>query len=119
GKPSITATQMLESMMSNPRPTRAEASDVANAIYDGTSSVMLSGETAVGRYPVETVNVMRSIVQEAEEDFSYQTFFDQHARLIYHDVPSAVTLATVKTAYSSNATAIFAFTSSGSTARLI
>ncbi|MFI5344524.1 MAG: pyruvate kinase [Chlamydiales bacterium] len=119
GKPVVTATQMLESMIHNPRPTRAEASDVANAIYDSTSAVMLSGETAIGRFPIETVNVMRSIVKEAEEDFNYRAFFDQHAPLIYHDVPSAVTLATVKTAYSSNAKAIFAFTRGGSTARLL
>ncbi len=119
GKPVVTATQMLESMIHNPRPTRAETSDVANAIYDSTSAVMLSGETAVGRYPIETVNVMRSIIEEAEADFDYRTFFDQHASLIYHDVPSAVTLSTVNTAYSSNAKAIFAFTQGGSTARLL
>ncbi|WP_068468246.1 pyruvate kinase [Candidatus Protochlamydia phocaeensis] len=119
GKPVVTATQMLESMINNPRPTRAETSDVANAIYDSTSAVMLSGETAIGRYPVETVKVMRSIVEEAEADFNYRAFFDQHAPLVYHDVPSAVTLATVKTAYSSNAKAIFAFTRGGSTARLL
>lgn len=119
GKPVVTATQMLESMIHNPRPTRAETSDVANAIYDSTSAVMLSGETAIGRYPIETVNVMRSIIEEAEADFNYRAFFDQHAPLIYHDVPSAVTLATVKTAYSSNAKAIFAFTRRGATARLI
>jgi pyruvate kinase len=119
GKPVVTATQMLESMINNPRPTRAEASDVANAIYDSTSAVMLSGETAVGKFPIETVNVMCSIVRDAEEDFNYRAFFDQHAPLVYHDVPSAVTLATVKTAYSSNAKAIFAFTRGGSTARLI
>lgn len=119
GKISVTATHMLESMIYNPRPTRAETSDVANAIYDSTSAVMLSGETAVGRYPVETVNMMRSIIEEAEADFDYKGFFDQHASLVYHDVPSAVTLATVKTAYSSNAQAIFAFTNSGSTAQLL
>lgn len=119
GKPSVTATQMLESMINNPRPTRAEASDVANAIYDSTSSVMLSGETAVGKYPVEVIKVMKKIVEESESDFDYKEFFAQHGSLIYHDVPSAVTLATVKTAYSSNAKAIFAFTSSGTTARLI
>lgn len=119
GKPVVTATQMLESMIHNPRPTRAETSDVANAIYDSTSAVMLSGETAIGRYPIEAVNMMRSIIQEAEADFNYRAFFDQHAPLVYHDVPSAVTLATVKTAYSSNAKAIFAFTRGGSTARLL
>jgi pyruvate kinase len=119
GKPSVTATQMLESMIHNPRPTRAEVSDVANAIYDSTSAVMLSGETAVGKYPLEAVSVMRSIIQEAEGDFDYRNFFDYHSRLVYHDVPSALTLAAVKTAYSSNAKAIFAFTSQGSTARLI
>lgn len=119
GKPSVTATQMLESMINNPRPTRAEASDVANAIYDSTSSVMLSGETAIGRYPLQTVQVMKSIVKEAEEDFDYKAFFDYHAGLVYHDVPSALTLAAVKTAYTSNAKAIFAFTNSGATARLL
>jgi pyruvate kinase len=119
GKPSVTATQMLESMIHNPRPTRAEVSDVANAIYDSTSSVMLSGETAVGKYPLETVTLMKSIISEAEEDFNYRTFFDQHSKLLLHDVPSAVTLATVKTAYSSNAKVIFAFTFSGATARLL
>lgn len=119
GKPVVTATQMLESMIQNPRPTRAETSDVANAIYDSTSAVMLSGETAIGRYPIETVNVMHSIIEETEADFNYRAFFDQHAPIVYHDVPSAVTLATVKTAYSSNAKAIFAFTRGGSTARLL
>jgi len=119
GKPSVTATQMLESMINNPRPTRAEASDVANAIYDSTSAVMLSGETAIGLYPLETVNVMTSIVKAAEEDFNYRNFFNHHADIIYHDVPSALTLAAVKTAYSSNAKAIFAFTNSGTTASLL
>ncbi len=119
GKPTVTATQMLESMMVSSRPTRAETSDVANAIYDGTSSVMLSGETAVGKYPIETVNVMKSIIAETEKDFDYAGFFEKNSNYFFHDVPSAVTLATVKTAYSMNAKAIFAFTASGSTARLI
>lgn len=119
GKPSVTATQMLESMIVNPRPTRAEVSDVANAIYDSTSVVMLSGETAVGKYPIETVATMKSIILEAESDFDYRSFFEVHSKFVYNDVPSSVTLATVKTAYSSNAKAIFAFTSSGGTARLL
>lgn len=119
GKAAVTATQMLESMIYNPRPTRAEASDVANAIYDSTTAVMLSGETAVGKYPFETVTMMKSIVQEAEEDLNYRDFFQLHANIVYHDVPSALTLAAVKTAYSSNAKAIFVFTNSGATARLL
>lgn len=119
GKPVVTATQMLESMIHNPRPTRAETSDVANAIYDSTSAVMLSGETAIGRYPIETVKVMHSIIEETEADFNYQAFFNQHTPLVCQDVPSAVTLATVKTAYSSNVKAIFAFTQGGGTAGLI
>jgi pyruvate kinase len=119
GKPSVTATQMLESMIHNPRPTRAEVSDVANAIYDSTSAVMLSGETAVGEYPVETVRMMKSIIEETERDFDYHSLFELHASISYNDVPSSVTLATVKTAYSLGAKAIFGFTSGGSTARLL
>lgn len=119
GKPSVTATQMLESMIHNPRPTRAEVSDVANAIYDSTSAVTLSGETAVGKYPLETVRIMKSIATETESDFNYRNFADNYRHVTFHDVPSAVTLATVKTAYSSAARAIFAFTNGGSTARLL
>ncbi|MES2122891.1 MAG: pyruvate kinase [Chlamydiota bacterium] len=118
GKPVITATQMLESMIKAPRPTRAEVSDVANAIYDSTSAVMLSGETAVGLYPIETVKTMRSIVEEAEKNFNYRDFFIRDARSDYNDVSNSVALAAVKTAYNSNASAIFCFTSSGLTARL-
>jgi pyruvate kinase len=116
-KPSITATQMLESMIANPRPTRAEVSDVANAIYDSTSAIMLSGETAVGKFPIETVRRMRSIAKEAEADFNYRLFFENNSQRDYHDLSSAVALAAVKTAYSANAKAIFAFTTSGATAR--
>ena len=118
-KPSITATQMLESMISNPRPTRAEVSDVANAIYDSTSAIMLSGESAIGKYPIETVSRMRSIAKEAESDFPYRLFFEQHSQRDYHDLSSAVAMAAVKTAYSANAKAIFAFTTSGATARFV
>lgn len=119
GKPSVTATQMLESMIYNPRPTRAEVSDVANAIYDSTSAVMLSGETAVGKYPLDAVKIMKSIAKAAEEDFNYRNFADNFRNVTFNDVPSAVTLATVKTAYSSNAKVIFAFTNGGATARLL
>lgn len=119
GKPVVTATQMLESMMNNPRPTRAEVSDVANAIYDGTTAVMLSGETAVGHYPQETVKIMKSVIAEAEKDFDYQGYFESHAKLPCHDVTSAITIATVKTARSLDAKAIFTFTHSGATARLL
>jgi pyruvate kinase len=119
GKPVVTATQMLESMMNNPRPSRSDVSDIANAIYDSTSLVMLSGETAVGKYPIETVKVMTSVVKEAEADFNYRDFYYHDVKRVYHDVASSVTLASVKTAYSSDAKAIFAFTSSGLTARLL
>lgn len=118
-KPVVTATQMLESMIKNPRPTRAEVSDVANAIYDSTSAVMLSGETAVGLYPVETVKIMKSIIKEAENHFNYREFFSKDSSKDSTDVSSAVSYASVKTAYNSSAKAIFAFTSSGFTARLI
>lgn len=119
GKPAVTATQMLESMITNPRPTRAEASDVANAIYDSSSAIMLSGETAVGKYPIEAVQMMSKIIKESESDFNYHNFILQHSQVVYHDVPSAVTLAAVKTAYSANAKCVFAFTIGGGTARLL
>lgn len=119
GKTSVTATQMLESMINNPRPTRAETSDVANAIYDSTSAVMLSGETAVGKYPVEAVKVMRAIIEETEKDFNYYEFLKQHAQRDFLDVPSSVAMASIRTAYSANAKAIFAFSTTGSTVALL
>lgn len=119
GKPVVTATQMLESMIHNPRPTRAEVSDVANAIYDSTSCVMLSGETAVGKYPIETTGMMKSIVYEAEKDFDYKKYFQSLDFDHDNDMSSSVALATVKIAHSTDAKAIFAYTSSGFTARLI
>ncbi|MBS0651966.1 MAG: pyruvate kinase [Verrucomicrobia bacterium] len=118
-KPVVTATQMLESMIKNPRPTRAEVSDVANAIYDSTSAVMLSGETAMGQYPIEAVEMMKSIVDETEKDFHYRNFFFQDSQTDYNDVSTSVSLAGVKTAYSANAKGIFVFTSRGFTARLV
>lgn len=119
GKHVITATQMLESMIKNPRPTRAEVSDVANAIYDSTSAVMLSGETAVGQYPIEVVKTMKRIVEETEKDFNYRDFFNRDSRTDFNDVSNSVALAAVKTAYSSQAQGIFCFTSSGLTPRLV
>lgn len=119
GKSSVTATQMLESMIHNPRPTRAEVSDVANAIFDGTSAVMLSGETAVGQYPIETVMMMRSIIAASEKSFPYHLFFRQQMDVVQEEVPSSVTAAAVQTAYRANAQAIFAMTSFGKTACLL
>lgn len=119
GKPSFTATQMLESMIERPRPTRAEASDVANAVYDSTSAVMLSGETAVGKYPIEVVRVMDRIIAAAENDFDFHQFFYQDRERSYEDVPSSVALASLKTAYSCGAKALFVVTSGGGTARLL
>jgi pyruvate kinase len=116
-KPVITATQMLESMIQYPRPTRAEVSDVANAIYDSTSCIMLSAETAIGKYPVETVQQMHQIAAATEKDIDYRDQFEEQFNRDYHDISSAVSLAAVKTAFSANAKAIFAFTSSGMTAR--
>ncbi|MBF8262383.1 MAG: pyruvate kinase [Parachlamydiales bacterium] len=118
-KPVVTATQMLESMIVNPRPTRAEVSDVANAIYDCSSSVMLSGETATGKYPIETVQQMKRIIEEAEADFDYREFFKLQAVHDYHDAASALSRATVQTAYGANVRAIFAFTTSGRSARFL
>ena len=116
-KPSITATQMLESMIVNPRPTRAEASDVANAVYDCTSCIMLSGETAIGKYPIETVQRMRSIAEASESDINYREFFEKNSFFNAEDISSAVAIAAIKTAYNLSAKAIFAFTASGTTAR--
>jgi pyruvate kinase len=119
GKPVITATQMLESMITKPRPTRAEVSDVANAIYDSSSAVMLSGETAVGKYPIETVQMMQATIQVTENDFDYAHFFANYGNKVYHDVTSSIAFAAVHTAYNAQAKAIFMFTASGLSARLI
>jgi pyruvate kinase len=116
----VTATQMLESMICNPRPTRAEVSDVANAIYDSTTAVMLSGETAVGKYPIETVRLMRSTILEAEKDINYEDFFYKDViRQVFNDISSSVSLAAVKTAYSAHGKALLALTTSGFTARIM
>lgn len=118
GKRSITATEMLESMIHSPRPTRAEASDVANAVYDGTSAVMLSGETAAGEYPVEAVTVMSKICEAAESSIDYTRRFHDYDFII-HDEADAISHATCQMAIDIGAKAIVACTLSGRTARLV
>ena len=117
GKTVITATQMLESMMNNPRPTRAESTDVANAIYDGTSAVMLSGETASGKYPVEAVKIMACIAKRTEEDINYAKRFFESVKQT-HSVTDAITHAACTMSYDLKAAAILAMTKSGKTAEL-
>ncbi len=116
GKPVITATQMLDSMMKNPRPTRAETSDVSNAIYQGTSAIMLSGETAAGAYPVEAVKTMARIAERTEKDIDYTTEFKPRRIATERpDVTSAISHATCTTAMDLKAAAIVAVTKSGKT----
>lgn len=119
GKQVITATQMLESMISNPRPTRAEITDVANAIYDGTSAIMLSGETAAGKHPVEAVKTMARIAETTEEDIDYEHRFNRREVEITSNIASAISRATVTTAHELGTKAIVTVTKTGSTARLI
>lgn len=118
GKQVITATQMLESMTKNPRPTRAETTDVANAIYDGTTAIMLSGETANGQYPVEAVDTMTKIAQRAELDIDYINRF-QRQEMHGVDVTNAISHATCTTAMDLKAAAIITVTMSGFTAEMI
>ena len=119
GKPVITATQMLDSMMRNPRPTRAEVSDVANAVYDGTGSVMLSGETAGGKYPVEAITAMVGIVTETESAIDYWKQFQKQRILPASNINDAITHTCCLTAKDLNAKAILTATSSGRSARMI
>lgn len=119
GKPSITATQMLDSMMRNPRPTRAEVSDVANAIIDGTSAIMLSGETAAGKYPLESIAMMDSIAVETEKSIDYWSRFLANKYEMVPSVANAISHATCMTAMDLKAAAIVAVTHGGRTARLI
>jgi pyruvate kinase len=119
GKPVITATQMLESMIEHPRPTRAEASDVANAIFDGTDAVMLSGETAVGRFPVESVATMSRIARRTEEALHYKENLRFFESVMERTVTDAISFATCHTAQELNAAAIITATHSGHTARMV
>ena len=119
GKIVITATQMLDSMMKHPRPTRAEATDVANAIYDGTSAIMLSGETAAGMYPIEAVKTMVRIATRTEQDINYLQRFRQRRAMCNPDVTSAISHATCTMAGDLSAAAIVTVTKSGRTARMI
>jgi len=115
----ITATQMLESMIQNPSPTRAEASDVANAIYDATSAVMLSGETAIGAYPLQAVKMMEEIIIEAERDLNYVEYFRREKSFPYRDIPSAVVLSAVNSSYNTQAKAIIVCSNAGNTVKRI
>ena len=119
GKPVIVATQMLESMTMNPRPTRAEVSDVGNAIFDGADAIMLSGETAGGKYPVEAVATMSKIAQRIEESLEYKAIFEQKGIHRKHSQTDAIAHATVQIAYELSATAIFTPTKSGYTTRIV
>lgn len=119
GRQVITATQMLESMISNPRPTRAEITDVANAIYDGTSAIMLSGETAAGAYPVEAVKTMALIAETTEKDIDYKANFDSRRTDTNNSVAEAIAHATVTTAHDLNAKAIITVSLGGQTTRLV
>ncbi|MDD6346318.1 MAG: pyruvate kinase [Oscillospiraceae bacterium] len=120
GKQVITATQMLESMITNPRPTRAEITDVANAIYDGTSAIMLSGETATGAFPIDTVKTMALIAETTEKNIDYKHQFSNNSKSDSNDsIADAIAHATVTTAHDLNAKAIITVTKGGGTARLI
>lgn len=119
GKQVITATQMLDSMIKNPRPTRAETNDVANAIYDGTSAIMLSGETAAGLYPVESLQTMVRIAERTEQNIDYIGRFKKRNNLDTPDITNAISHATCTTAHDLGAKAIITVTISGRTARMI
>ncbi|WP_186431439.1 pyruvate kinase [Clostridium sp. BSD9I1] len=119
GKAVITATQMLDSMIRNPRPTRAEASDIANAIFDGTDAIMLSGETASGKYPVEAATTMSRIAQATESQLDYQAILNKRKELHVLNVANAISVATCTAALELNASAIITATQSGYTARMV
>ncbi len=118
-KPVITATQMLDSMMRNPRPTRAEVTDVANAVYDGTDAVMLSGETAAGKYPAEALKMMVHIVENTEEHLDYKQMLEKAQEQHMKSASSALAHATVTTASNMGAKCIITPTVTGATARVV
>lgn len=119
GKPVITATQMLDSMMRNPRPTRAEVNDVANAILDGTDAIMLSGETAAGKYPLESIVTMANIAKKTELSLDYKNALKQKARGKNNTITDAISHATCSSAEDLGAAAILAATSTGYTSKMI
>ena len=119
GKPVITATQMLDSMIRNPRPTRAEITDIANAVYDGTCALMLSGETSIGTYPVESVLTMSKIAVETERHIDYMKRFSETHGSGTKNVTSAVSYATCAAAHDLDAAAIITVTQTGHTARMV
>ena len=119
GKHVITATQMLESMVHNPRPTRAEVSDIANAIYDGSTGIMLSGESAAGDYPVESVMAMAEVAEATEKAINYKQRFLINDLELQHNIPSTVSNCATLASFMMSADAIIAVTRSGNTAKLI
>ena len=119
GKPVITATQMLESMVENARPTRAEVTDVANAVFDGTDAVMLSGETAIGKYPVQAVEMMDKIARATEALLPYEDILRQRRAAVSQTIPDAISHAACYTARDLDAKAIICCTQSGYTARMV
>ncbi|MDP4085993.1 MAG: pyruvate kinase [Bacillota bacterium] len=119
GKPVITATQMLDSMQRNPRPTRAEASDVANAIFDGTDAIMLSGETAAGLYPVEAVKTMHNIASRAEHALDHKEILSNRSKDTGHNITDAIGQSVAHTALNLEVNSIITPTESGHTARMI
>ena len=118
-KPVVVATQMLESMIKAPRPTRAEVSDIATAVYQGASCVMLSGESAIGKYPIESALMMKKVVHETQKDFDNRSYFYANFRKDHGDIAAITATAVVESAYSCHAKAIFSFVASGYTIKLL
>jgi pyruvate kinase len=116
GKPVITATQMMESMLRSPVPTRAEVTDVANAIYDGTDAIMLSGETSIGQFPEEAVKFMSEVATTTEESLPYESIIVEKRQYLKPETDDAISYDACQTAYQLNASLIVAFTESGGTA---